>query len=219
MDHEEIAADNFVERYVLGRLPVDEQVRFEEHFAGCHACVEQLELARELHTGIREAAAQDVRLVLGGGLAAVLARRRRWIAPLAVVLLALPAVWLAVLSQNPRGDLMDSPRPLANVPTFLLEVARDDAEPVPVLEVPADSAWLALSIEAEPGVKSYGATLEDAAGRTLWQEEALEPNLWDVLLVTLPRAFLPPGEYRLVLAAADGDTVGEPAVTYPFRIE
>lgn len=224
MGHEEIEADNLVERYVLGRLPPDEQVRFEEHFAGCRACVEQLELAGELNAGIREAAGEDTRLVIGGGVAALLARHRRWITPFAIVFLALPAVWLAIQNQRLRGDLTDLQRPLANVPTFLLAVARDAATPVPTLEVPAGQPWLTLSvevlsIEAELGVESYTAVLEDVAGRVLWWEEALEPNLWDVLLVTLPRALLPPGEYRLVLQATNGGTVGEPAVTYPFRID
>jgi anti-sigma factor RsiW len=228
MDHEDIEAGNLVERYVLGRLPVDEQIRFEEHFAGCPACIEELEMARELRAGLGEVAAEDARLVLGGSLAAILVRRWRWIAPLGIALLLLPALWLARQNHSLRGDLEDLRRPLANVPTFLLDVARDAEAPVPVLEIPAGQSWLALSVEVQPiaaspiaapsGVESYGVTLEDASGRVLWREEALEPNLWGILLVTLPRAFLPPGEYRLVLRPADGDTAGEPAITYPFRL-
>ncbi len=215
MDHREIEADNLVERYVLGRLPVDEQVRFEQHFAGCQACVEELEMARELHSGLREVATEDARRVLSGGLLAVLARQRRWIVPLAVVLVALPAVWLAMQNQRLRSELADLHRPLANVPTFLLAVSRDASAPVPVLEVPDEHRWLALSIEAAPGVDSYAATLRDAAGQILWQEAALEPNLWDILLLTLPRELLTAGEYALVLQAADGG----PPVNYRFRID
>ena len=227
MDHQEIEANNLVERYVLGRLTVDEQIRFEEHFAGCPACTEEVELAEELATGLGEMAAEDARMMLGGGLLALLVRRARWVAPLGIAFVVVPLFWLVTQNASLRSDLAELRQPLVNVPTFLLDVNRDSAAPVPVLEIPEGRAWLALSIEVDPigesihevaTPESYAAALEDASGQVLWQASTLEPNPWGVLFLTLPRELLPPGEYRLVVSATGEDGV-EPLVTvYPFRL-
>ena len=74
MDHHYIEENNLVERYVLGRLPAQEQVRFEEHFAECGECLEQLELAGDLDTALRAAAAEDAAVAVGAGFAAAAGR-------------------------------------------------------------------------------------------------------------------------------------------------
>ena len=42
MDHSYIAENNLVEYYVRGRMPVEEQMAFEEHFVDCPTCLEEL---------------------------------------------------------------------------------------------------------------------------------------------------------------------------------
>lgn len=79
MDHDYIATNGLVERYRLGSLPPDEEVRFEEHFLGCPECTEQLELARGFQRGLKTMVAEDVAqvAVVQAGLFAWLARRGR----------------------------------------------------------------------------------------------------------------------------------------------
>jgi len=87
MDHAYISDNGLVERYYQGSLPPDEEARFEEHFAGCPECTEQLELARGFQRGLKTMVAEDV---VQAGFFAWLARRSR-MAPwsLALVLFVL----------------------------------------------------------------------------------------------------------------------------------
>lgn len=110
MDHDYIESHGLVELYHQGALPPDEEARFEEHFVDCRECTEQLELARGLQRGLRSVAAEDAaRTVVAAGLFAWLARRGRpaqWGMALAALLLAaLPALWLLAGGQNERREL------------------------------------------------------------------------------------------------------------------
>lgn len=58
---------------------------------------------------------------------------------------------------------------------------------------------LALDPGAATGFASYRATLADAAGKKIYQGDALHPNALEVILLTFPRDFLAAGEYRLLL--------------------
>ena len=103
MDHDYIAANSLVERYHQGSLPPDEEARFEEHFAGCPECTEQLELARGFQRGLKAMVAEDVaratvaQAVVQAGLFSWLARRGRiaqWgLAVVLLVLAVLPVLW------------------------------------------------------------------------------------------------------------------------------
>jgi len=135
MDHDYIAENGLVERYRLGSLPPDEEVRFEEHFLGCPECTEQLELARGFQRGLKTMVAEDVarvavaQVVVQAGLFAWLARRGRlaqWGLALAVLLVvfglgALQSLWslreaarseatLAALSGRERALERDAAR-------------------------------------------------------------------------------------------------------------
>src|SRR4051794_7107729 len=106
MDHAYIEENGLVESYHRGLLEPEEEARFEEHFAGCPKCVEQLELARGFQRGLKAMAAEDLertaqmQAVVALGLFAWLARRGRaaqWGLALAALLLAaaLPVLWMA----------------------------------------------------------------------------------------------------------------------------
>jgi hypothetical protein len=100
MDHTYIEDNGLVERYHRGLLPPDEEASFEEHFAGCPRCTEELELARGLQRGLRAVAAEDAaRAAVAAGLFSWLARRgrlARWGTALGALAVAalLPALWL-----------------------------------------------------------------------------------------------------------------------------
>src|SRR3954447_6495759 len=106
MDHAYIEENGLVESYHRGLLDPEEEARFEEHFAGCPRCVEQLELARRFQRGLKAMAAEELetaqtaqtaRAAVAIGLFAWLARRGRaaqWGLALAALLVAaaLPAL-------------------------------------------------------------------------------------------------------------------------------
>ncbi len=97
MKHRDIEERNWVEAYVLGRLSPEEEMRFEEHYAECPRCLEQLELAEDLGRGLRQLASEEARATLGAGVLAAVARRLNrqplwWVAVLTA--LVLPASWL-----------------------------------------------------------------------------------------------------------------------------
>lgn len=53
MDHKHIDELDIVDRYLTGRLPVDESVRFEEHFVDCLECTDRLETTKAFVEGLR----------------------------------------------------------------------------------------------------------------------------------------------------------------------
>src|SRR6478672_9784835 len=109
MDHAYIEENGLVESYHRGLLDPEEEARFEEHFAGCPQCVEQLELARGFQRGLKAMAAEELetarrtqtaQTLVAIGLFAWLARRGRgtqWGLALAALLVAaaLPMLWMS----------------------------------------------------------------------------------------------------------------------------
>lgn len=53
MDHKYIDELDIVDRYLMGRLPVDESARFEEHFVDCLECTDRLETTKAFVEGLR----------------------------------------------------------------------------------------------------------------------------------------------------------------------
>ncbi len=80
MDHAYIEKHGLIELYHQGALPPDEEARFEAHFVDCPRCIEELEAARGLRTGLRAMAAEDaarvevVRVGILAGIAQLLRR-------------------------------------------------------------------------------------------------------------------------------------------------
>lgn len=227
VDHRYIEENNLIERYVLGRLPTEEQVRFEEHFADCEACIAELELADDLGTALRTVVAEDAHRTMG--VMAVLARwlqggrtpaLRSVMAAALVAGLLLPTLWLLRENRRLTSDLVALRQPQADTPSFLLSLSRDAAgAPVPELPIAESEPWMTLDIEADdPVFVGYDVTLTDADGSVRWQQEGLEPNLWSVLQLTFPTDLLPPGDYHLQLEGKDAGGRGEPVGTYPFRV-
>ncbi|HSK80957.1 MAG TPA: zf-HC2 domain-containing protein [Thermoanaerobaculia bacterium] len=96
MDHQYVLDNGLIDLYRRGALPPEEEALFEEHFAGCAECLEQLEAARGFQLGLKALAAEDAaRTVVQAGLLAWLLRRGRLALALAALLVAaLPALWL-----------------------------------------------------------------------------------------------------------------------------
>jgi hypothetical protein len=65
MNHEEIAAQNIPERYLMGKLSSDESARFEEHFVDCPDCLDRLESAERFRAALKPLAGEIVRSPFG----------------------------------------------------------------------------------------------------------------------------------------------------------
>jgi anti-sigma factor RsiW len=124
---------------------------------------------------------------------------------------------LAVLSQ-PQTDA-------AIVDLFPAGATRSEADGgAAAAELPAAAGHLTLVVNLPPApggeavpATSYGAEIVDTAGRTVWSGSGLARSRFDTLRLGLPQGFLPPGDYRLRVLAADGD--GERTVaTYALRV-
>lgn len=231
MKHSYIEDHNLVERYVQGRLSTDEQVRFEEHFAECDACMSELELADDFASALKVAVVEETRQVAAAGWVGHLIHGLR--GPRAAILLgtlvaalAMPVLWLVTENQKLHGALGQMQKPRADGPSYLLTVARDAETPALDIPRPAESAaWWSLAVEVEDtGPETlFQVRLIDADGTVWWQDSNLEANLWNVLQVTLPRTFLPAGTYRLQVETLPGGTEGTAASTesygsYVFRL-
>jgi anti-sigma factor RsiW len=53
MEHSYIEEHNIVDRYLLGKLSVEERVRFEEHLADCMQCLDHVETSDDFRTVLR----------------------------------------------------------------------------------------------------------------------------------------------------------------------
>jgi hypothetical protein len=56
MDHEAIQVNLVPDRYLMGKLSMEERLRFEEHFVDCSICLQQLESLEGLIVGLRDLA-------------------------------------------------------------------------------------------------------------------------------------------------------------------
>lgn len=112
MDHHLIEESNMVDRYLLGKLPREDQAQFEEHFIDCQACLDRLETSASFRRGIKAGFAEDVARTsayVRMGLFEWFIRRARWqqAAFLLILLLfvALPAVFYITKIRRVQTEL------------------------------------------------------------------------------------------------------------------
>jgi len=243
MDHPRIDEERILDRYLVGRLPAEEEALFEEHLFECADCLERVQWGEELRRGLQEVATEEtaraaVQTTAWVGLLAWLRRRparRAALATLGLILVGalvgalvvLPAVVLRQQTElrqlraaagQPSAAPEGLTRPVSGFLVVSLGVVRGaDAREVELRPDPAKAAVL-LSIELETASAArYRVTLRDEAGHVLWRGEDLEPTLYDTLLVALPSSFLTPGRYRITV---EGLAAGElePAGTFRLRV-
>jgi hypothetical protein len=59
MKHQYIEEHQVVDRYLLGKLSVEEQIRFEDHLIGCRQCVDWLETSERMRIALRTVATEE----------------------------------------------------------------------------------------------------------------------------------------------------------------
>src|SRR5262249_45129696 len=105
MENPHLEESDLVERYVSGRLPVEERERFEAHFVDCPECLERIEMAEGLRRGLSQVAPREPPRVV----ALPLIRRPRLptmaLAASIVLALAIPLALALRDAGRAKGDL------------------------------------------------------------------------------------------------------------------
>lgn len=110
-------------------------------------------------------------------------------------------------------------RPLANLAVVLLTAVRSEGEPVTIeLSKTGDLLALAVDAGADPRFVSYRATITRTGGGTVYRQEGLKTNALETLMLTFPKSFFQPGEYRLKIEGVKADGGAVEIGGYPFRV-
>ncbi len=125
MEHEQIAEQNVIARYLMGSLTPEEEEHFEEHLLECADCRRQVEWEEDFQSSLHTVAAEEAAkvTVVRVGLLAWIARHRGWLLAAAVLLLAvLPIAGLLreqgrLSDQIARLEAAALQRPAHTVPT------------------------------------------------------------------------------------------------------
>lgn len=112
MNHLQIEESNMVDRYLLGRLPAEEQSQFEEHFVDCQQCLDRLETSASFRRGVKFAFAEDALRTgayVQAGVLGWLMRRNRWqqtaLLLLAIFLLVGPSAFFIMKNRRIQEEL------------------------------------------------------------------------------------------------------------------
>lgn len=232
LDHGAVEAHGLIERYHQGTLAAEEEERFEAHFMECAACQEELDVHRSFVRGMKALAAEEaVRSTVRIGLLAWLARHR---AATGLAAFSVLAVGLALGHSWRKNELLETrvaeltaagggasgelAAPLVGVPVVLLGVLRGEDGPPSTVTDSGGPYSLAIDVGADPRFVSYSVDVLDAAGEVRFERSELLPNDLEVIQLTFPADFLPPGEYRLVAHGTLPDGGSVEIGSYPFRV-
>lgn len=122
----------------------------------------------------------------------------------------------------PSPGILD--RPLANLPIVLLTAIRGEGEPARIdLSKTGDVLALAVDAGADSRFVSYRAILirtggTRTGGGTVYRQEGLKTNALETLMLTFPKTFFQPGEYRLRIEGVRVDGGAVEIGGYPFRV-
>jgi hypothetical protein len=247
MDSGRVHETSWPEEYATGRLPVERRVEFESHLVGCPECLDRVEAAERMRSGIHELERRQP------AAAPAPSRRRagpRWVTRVGWAVAAAAAVAVAFWSGTQRTrsaeqSLASERETLARTQAELgrtreeLERARrapEVAPPrpplgrVPVLalmtrrgrDVPSvvlpASGPVALWVERELPVRFERYHLRVRSEQGADVfEDDVAPTTREAVLVALDARGLPPGLYTLVL---EGEARGGrriPVAQHPFR--
>jgi hypothetical protein len=179
MTHDEIAAQNIAERYLMGKLSSDESTRFEEHFLDCSDCLDRLETAERFQAALKPLADEILRSPAVGWWGWP---RSAWLVAAGLVLVASLSVFLGIKGLRTQRELemtrmvsfewqnrYERERAAAKVPlpatepgpaeplvasVFYLSTTRggesESSEPANRVTVASDPHWVVLSLEGEP---------------------------------------------------------------------
>jgi anti-sigma factor RsiW len=224
-EHLRIEEQNLIDRYVRGTMPVSERAVFEDHFVGCAACQEQIEVAKSLRQGVRESIAESAGVWTGS---APNRERRgpgsgwRWAAIAALSCLGVALAFSTVFlfqRQRARSELASARMSPERAPAvFGLSLSRNAAEPREIT-VPSEPRWMVFLAEIDAARYSrYRASLLGSRGEEIWKQDGIQPDSPDSISVSIPSGTLHPGTYTLALLGAQPDGSLIPVARFPLRL-
>lgn len=229
MDRQFVKENDLVERYLRDQLALEQAEAFEQFYLTCPQTMEDLELARALRCGIKEAgdlSALPARATTGFGWLKNLVRpthgasgptRPALVPAMALLLVAVAAVPLlfAALVKQDQGLVQIAQATRLNLP--LLRSSAGAFQPVAQTGAPAAGS---LMLVLELGYSDYefhqvqivdypaGRVLAEEAGLTLVGEGDLE-----LLIDTLPA-----GRYIAVVQGSEQASLTEEVGRFPFQL-
>lgn len=242
MTHEEIQQREVAESYVRGKLRDSERVAFEDHYFGCAACFEEVEVLQKFVAGVRHPAPP-----MAAPAPRAIAPRWYWPALVAVssaaVLLSILGAWFGLVErprllaksvedriaadeQRRRVQLLEKELELAKLAMArpplprslpLVMPAAGRASSAAAVLLPPDADLLVIWVEppASPVDTRYRLELYDSMGNTLETVDGLLRNAYGALAASVPASRLPPGAYRTRLFKDAGPLAGE----YRFEVQ
>ncbi len=232
MTHEDIQANDIVDRYVRRDLPAGDAAAFEEHFFECDACFAEVEAADRFANAVRGAAAAGwfaedrakpspvpawAWMSMAASIALASAVAWSWLVTIPELRSQLPSSARAAVTKTPDVAAPVTPVISANLPVVILTAERSVAPARTI--VPADAREVVLWIEGPATGAPDGARLEVIG--TDGNHVAVVPNLLrnssGAYVVSLPPSIVPAGTYRLRLYSShstDAALLGEYAVIF-----
>lgn len=232
-DHDEIEVSNVIERYLMGKLTVQEADAFEDHFLDCEECLERLELSRMLYQGMQEVAAEEVSKALTATtVMAWLARRgpffQGMLALGLLVLVALPwALWVPEVlrvrgeHQQLAQDMARALSPHASSSRALLSPERSGPEEAPSTRIAVDTepGWVVLVLQLPPYATAdrFRVGLIEATGVVRWESGPLEADRSHQVTLSVHSSWLETSTYHLEVRAFDAADDSQSLARFSFQ--
>ncbi len=213
MEHQKIHADEIVDRYVLGQLSTAEEESFEKHFFSCDQCFAEVQKAEKVIRGIQNAAARGVLLPKKKKAHAAfdwVDWLRTFFSPFPSLRLATAVLVLALIYPAYRGivtvsqlqdELAALRQPQANAQTYALQTTRSGGENLAEIPLADKNEIFVLTFtlfEKNVAAPQYRAEIVDHDGKTIWQNENLQPlGEYEVFTIACRRSFFHVGSYTL----------------------
>lgn len=235
MDHNQVRSEDFVERYVAGRLSPADEAEFEEHYFGCGECFREVQLTERIVAGLETRQKDEpetrtaeglgwlrrfIDFLSGGSTMPVLAAT----ATVLVMFLAYPAWRGAVMMPELQDAVSRLEQPRANIQSVQLRQERaGESFAATVVEVSEASDVFVLSfnlLSKRAAESSLQAEIKDAIGTTVWEADNLTGSgPYEVYSVLCSAMFFDSGDYTLSVFELDSmqnQLVNE--TVFPFEV-
>lgn len=233
MDHAYIEENQVIDRYLMRRLPEEENALFEDHSMSCSDCLDRLKMAERMHRGLKlafeERAAGDPAAGDPADMDPSQTVGRKpsyWRHGLiaASLLMASAALYLVIEAPNlgrqaGGGATGDA---ILNLPFVALSPVRGDAlqsEPSFIVRVGERVDWFALALLLDGQERGpFRVAVSDQSGREVWSGEGLVPDAMGEVRLALSSGLFAPGVFSLAVYENRQD--GDPftVARYSFRL-
>ncbi len=181
MDHQKIAQEKTIERYLSGQLPADEERAFEEHYFGCDQCFAAIKEAEKVIPVMPVAAAKKAKPSFNfqSWLEAFARTPAFAVASMVVALALIYPAWRGIVTVTRlQGELQELRQPQANAQSYYLAQTRagESAEGVAISVQPEDETFVLNFniLKSEISAPQYRAEIVDQNGKAIWQAEDLK---------------------------------------------